>query len=105
MAARANRVAITFVLVAAVAVAAVFGIRALFAVAKHTLAYSYCKVGDYELDTEQAAVAAQMVGEVTGYSPPLPERAAVLVLAAALQESKLANLSGAGKGLLEAGVV
>jgi hypothetical protein len=34
-----------------------------------------------------------MVGEVSRYSPVLPERAAVLVLAAALQESKLTNLA------------
>jgi len=94
VAARTNRIVITLVLVAAVAVAAVLGIRALFAVAKHSLAYSYCDVGPYELDTEQASVAAQMVGEVTAYSPALPERAAVLVLAAGLQESKLANLAG-----------
>jgi len=92
VASRANRIVITLVLVAAVAVAAVLGIRALFAVAKHSLAYSYCDIGQYEVDTDQASVAAQMVGAVTGYSPALPERAAVLVLAAALQESKLTNL-------------
>jgi hypothetical protein len=56
-----------------------------------------CTVGGYNLDTEQASVAAQMVGEVTRFRPRLPDRAAVLVLAAALQESKLRNL-GPGEG-------
>jgi hypothetical protein len=46
----------------------------------------------YHTDTEQSSVAAQMVAVVI--SRRLPERAAVLVIAAALQESKLANLSG-----------
>src|SRR5579864_4479187 len=50
----------------------------------------HCTVGDYDLDTDQAAVASTMVGVVT--SRGLPERAAVLALAAALQESKLQNL-------------
>jgi hypothetical protein len=82
------------VVVAAVALGGFLGIRALFQVAKHTLAYSYCDIGTYELDTGQASVAAQMVGEVSRFTPVLPERAAVLVLAAALQESHLANLAG-----------
>jgi hypothetical protein len=56
-----------------------------------------CTVAGYDLDTEQASVAAQMVGEVTRFRPRLPDRAAVLVLAAALQESKLRNL-GPGEG-------
>lgn len=94
MADRGKHVLVTLALVAAVAVGAVFGIRALFSVAKHTLAYSYCDIGTYEIDPSQASVAAQMVGEVTRYTPALPERAAVLALAAALQESKLANLPG-----------
>ena len=91
---RSTRLVITLVVVAAVAAGAVVGVRALFRVAKHTLAYTYCTVGAYEIDPSQASVAAQMVGEVSRYSPALPERAAVLVLAAALQESKLANLAG-----------
>lgn len=94
MATRRTRAAITLVLIAAVAGGVVFGVRALFTVAKHSLAYTYCDIGTYELDTSQASVAAQMVGEVTRYTPALPERAAVLVLAGALQESKLANLPG-----------
>jgi hypothetical protein len=51
-----------------------------------------CTVDVYSLDTRQASVAAQMVGEVTRFRPRLPDRAAVLVLAAGLQESKLQNL-------------
>lgn len=51
-----------------------------------------CTVNGYRLDTGQASVAAQMVGEVTRFRPQLPDRAAVLVLAAGLQESKLQNL-------------
>jgi hypothetical protein len=50
-----------------------------------------CTVGEYTLDTDQAAVASTMVGVVT--ERRLPHRAAVLVLAAALQESKLENLA------------
>jgi hypothetical protein len=94
VAGRTKYAVITVVLVVAVAAGAVVGIRALFAVAKHTLAYSYCDIGPYELDPSQASVAAQMVGEVTRYRPALPDRAAVLAIAAALQESKLTNLSG-----------
>jgi hypothetical protein len=51
-----------------------------------------CSAGDYRLSTKQTSIAAQMVGEVTRFRPRLPDRAAVLVLAAGLQESKLANL-------------
>ena len=58
---------------------------------------SGCTVDGYNLDTQQASVAAQMVAEVTSFRPRLPDRAAVLVLAAALQESKLRNL-GPGDG-------
>lgn len=62
-----------------------------------TSTYAHCTVGGYDLDTSQASVAASMVGAVTSYSPRLPDRAAVLALAAGLQESKLRNLPpGAG---------
>ncbi|MBV9593077.1 MAG: hypothetical protein JO147_04675 [Actinobacteria bacterium] len=50
-----------------------------------------CNAGDYTTDTDQAAVASTMVGVVLQRG--LPERAAVLVLAAGLQESKLRNLA------------
>jgi hypothetical protein len=94
VASRRTRAGLTLVVIALVAGGVVVGVRALFSVAKHSLAYSYCDIGTYELDPDQASVAAQMVGEVTRYTPALPERAAVLVIAAALQESKLANLPG-----------
>ena len=91
---RSTRLILTLVIVAAVAVGGVVVVKAFLRVAKHTLAYTYCDIGAYEIDTSQASVAAQMVGEVSRYTPALPERAAVLVLAGALQESKLENLSG-----------
>ena len=94
MAKRTTKVVIAVVAVVAIAVAVTLGIRALFSLAKHSLAYTYCDFGNYELDTTQSSVAAQMVGEVTRYTPAIPERAAVLVLAAAMQESKLTNLPG-----------
>jgi hypothetical protein len=56
-----------------------------------------CTANGYQLSTQQTSVAAQMVGEVTRFRPRLPDRAAVLVLAAGLQESKLTNL-GPGEG-------
>lgn len=57
-----------------------------------------CTVGAYDLGTDQAGVAATMVGEVRKFDGGrLPDRAAVLVLMAGLQESKLTNL-GAGDG-------
>jgi hypothetical protein len=82
----------------AAVVAAAFGARALYRTAQSTFSSSSCTVpGGYSLDTSQAGVAAQMVGAVTMHRPALPERAAVLVLAAGLQESKLTNLApGAG---------
>ncbi|HET6877790.1 MAG TPA: hypothetical protein VFH38_09700 [Jatrophihabitans sp.] len=84
-------VAITAV-AAAVITAAVFAGRAIWQIAVSHLSSNSCSVGDYDIDTSQASVAAAMVAEVTSYRDPLPERAAVLVLAAALQESKLTNL-------------
>ena len=52
------------------------GIRALWHAAQTHFAVRHCTVGDYDLDTDQAAVASTMVGAVTKYTPPLPERAA-----------------------------
>lgn len=86
------------VLVLGAVAAAAFGARALYHAAQSTLSSPTCTVkAGYSLDTSQASVAAQMVGAVTMHKPALPERAAVLVLAAGLQESKLTNLApGAG---------
>lgn len=76
-------------LVVALALVAVIVIR-VFWTSSDSVVYEHCTVGDYDLDPAQAAIASTMVGVVTGRQ--LPERAAVLVLAAALQESKLENL-------------
>jgi hypothetical protein len=92
MAARSTKITVVLVVVAAVAVGAVLGVRKLMDLAKTHFTYDHCTVGAYELDLDQAMVAAQMVGAVAGYTPALPERAGVLVLAAGLQESKLRNL-------------
>ena len=96
--ARHRRNGVIAVVILAALVGAAFGARALYRTAQSALSSSSCTVdGGYTVDTSQASVAAQMVGAVTKYRPPLPERAAVLVLAAGLQESKLTNLApGAG---------
>jgi hypothetical protein len=97
MASRSTKTLIALVAVAAVVVGAAFGLRALWNTAKDSLAADTCAIGAYELDPDQAAVASTMVGAVTTYRINLPERATVLALAAALQESKLTNLApGAG---------
>lgn len=85
-----TRVVAGAAVIVAVALGAFFGLRALWDIANQHVAYDHCTVGDYEIDTGQAAVASTMVGVVTERA--LPERAAVLVLAAGLQESKLRNL-------------
>jgi hypothetical protein len=54
-----------------------------------------CTFGAFSTDTSQANIAASMVSVVV--TRQLPERAAVLVLAAGLQESKLRNIA-AGSG-------
>ena len=68
-----------------------FGVRELIAATTKSTTASTCRVGAYTVAPDQAAVAATMVGVVITRN--LPERAAVLVLAAALQESKLRNLA------------
>jgi hypothetical protein len=80
---------IAALLVAAVGVGGVFAIRAALNTSPFTA--TGCTVDRYDLDTSQAAVASTMVGVVTKRA--LPEQAAILVLAAALQESKLRNLA------------
>jgi hypothetical protein len=78
-----------------VLVGAGFGLRAVWRSATAHFRADGCTVGSYDLDTSQAAVASTMVGVVTRRG--LPERAAVLALAAGLQESKLHNLAS-GEG-------
>jgi hypothetical protein len=82
------------VLAAIVVVAVVggIGLRALWSTTSSHFNAEDCTVGDYEISTDQAAVASTMVGAVTKYRLRLPERATVLVLAAGLQESKLTNI-------------
>lgn len=92
MASRATR-SVIVALVAAVLVGVGFGAYALWNAAKSHFVADTCTIGSYELDPDQAAVASTMVGAVTQYRRKLPERATVLVIAAALQESKLRNLA------------
>jgi hypothetical protein len=88
-------VVLVVVAVVVIAAAAAWGVRALWQAAQPHVDTTSCTVGAYDLDPDQAVVASQMVGVVIRRN--LPERAAVLVLAAALQESKLRNLpSGSG---------
>lgn len=94
---RSVKLLLVFVVVAALGVGAYVGVRSLWNTATKQATYDHCTIGGYDLDPEQAAVAATMTGAVAKYTPALPERATVLVLAAALQESKLHNLPpGAG---------
>ena len=93
MATRTNRAVVIVVAVAAIAAGGGYALNKLWNTAKEHFAGDSCTIGDYEIDTDQASVAATMVGAVTKYRRPLPEHATVLVLAAALQESKLRNLA------------
>jgi hypothetical protein len=93
MSTRTTRAAVIVLAVAIVAVVGGYGLKKLWNTAKNHLASDSCTIGDYEIDTDQAAVAATMVGAVTKYRVTLPEHATVLALAAALQESKLRNLA------------
>jgi len=85
-----SRVIVTIVALA-VLTGAVIGVRALWDKAQHALSSPSCTFGDFSLSPGQTAVASTMVGVVNRRG--LPERAAVLVLAAAYQESKLTNLA------------
>ncbi len=92
-AARRGLIAALVVVLAAVVV--VLGARALLHTWQGNTRFVGCTVGRFQIDNDQAATASTMVGVVLQRN--LPERAAVLALAAALQESKIRNLaSGAG---------
>jgi hypothetical protein len=93
MATRRTKAVVGVLVVAGVAVGGGFGLHSLWDTAKSHFAVDNCSIGSYDLDPDQAAVASTMVGAVTKYRIQLPERAAVLVLAAGLQESKLTNLA------------
>ncbi|HSY14388.1 MAG TPA: hypothetical protein VK816_00250 [Jatrophihabitantaceae bacterium] len=89
-----RRSAVAIVLVAAIVGGVALAVHAIFKVGAGPLGES-CTVGQYDIDTDQAATASTMVGVIT--TRGLPERAAVLTLAAGLQESKLTNIP-AGDG-------
>ncbi|MBV9821060.1 MAG: hypothetical protein JO144_02355 [Actinobacteria bacterium] len=72
-----------------------FGARTLWRAAQSVVRPNGCDFGSYSLDLDQAQVASTVVGVVL--KRDLPERAAVLTLGAALQESKLRNIP-AGQG-------
>jgi hypothetical protein len=91
MTSRARRSLIAATILLVLAVGGTLGVRALWHLAQSHFTAEGCTIGSYDLDTAQAAVASSMVGVVTRRA--LPERAAVLVLAAGLQESKLRNIS------------
>lgn len=97
MASRTTRTSLAVLAVVVIALGGALALRALWNTAKSSLTADVCTVGPYDLDPEQAVVASTMVGAVTKYPKHLSERASILVLAAALQESKLTNLPpGAG---------
>ena len=89
---RRVRMSTTLVGALVLLVAAAAGVRVLTKSATQAIAPT-CTAGGYQVDTDQASVAAQMVGEVYKSKIAHPDRAAVLALAAALQESKLQNLA------------
>ena len=93
MASRSTRAVIIVLAIAIFAVAGGYALKKLWNTAKNSFASDSCTIGDYQIDTDQATVAATMVGAVTKFRVKLPEHATVLVLAAALQESKLRNLA------------
>jgi hypothetical protein len=93
MALRSRKVVVALVATVAVVVAGVIWLPKLWQTAKDQMAADTCTIGAYDLDPDQAVVAATMVGAVTRYRIELPERASVLALAAGLQESKLRNLA------------
>ena len=86
---------VTAAAVVAIAAVLVVMVVVVWRVVNRTTAQDGCTFGDYSTDNAQASIAATMVGVVS--TRGLPERAAVLVLAAGLQESKLRNIP-AGQG-------
>lgn len=74
-----------------VAAFVVVGARALLNAIGNDSVATVCRTGDYSVTPPQASVAATMTGVVLQRG--LPERAAVLTLAAGLQESKLRNIA------------
>ncbi len=95
MAGRARRGGIALLVVVIVLGALAVGARTLWRAAQSVVRPDGCEVSSYFLELEQAQVASAIVGVVL--KRELPERAAVLTIGAALQESKLRNIP-AGQG-------
>ena len=92
---RVTRLGAALIVIAVVCGALYIGVRALLGDSLPGRTTARCSFGSYSTDTRQASVAATMVGVVLQRG--LPERAAVLVITAAWQESKLRNVpAGAG---------
>ncbi|MFL6160821.1 MAG: hypothetical protein ACJ74U_01205 [Jatrophihabitantaceae bacterium] len=95
MAQRAHRGLVALLVIALAVAGIAVGARQLWHAAQSAVRADGCDFGDYDLDLGQAEVASTVVGVVLRRR--LAERAAVLTLGAALQESKLRNLpAGAG---------
>ena len=90
MASVARRGIVVLLVLVLAATGIYFGARYLWSVVQKRTQSDSCRVGAFVVDPDQAAVASTMVGVVLKRG--LPERAAVLALAAGLQESKLSNL-------------
>src|SRR5436309_1098828 len=95
MASAARRGIVVIVVLALAATGIYLAGRYLWSVLQERTKADSCRAGAYVVNPDQAAVASTMVGVVL--QRRLPERAAVLALAAGLQESKLNNLP-AGSG-------
>lgn len=91
MAGRVGRAGVALAVVVAAVAGLAIGGRVLWHSFQAAVHPDGCDFGSYSLDLDQAQVASTVVGVVLRRK--LPERAAVLTLAAALQESKLRNLA------------
>lgn len=93
-----RRLGAAVVVIAVVLGGAYLGVRTLLGDSMPGRVSARCNFGSYSTDTGQASVAATMVGVVLKRG--LPERAAILTVTAAWQESKLRNIA-AGSGDLD----
>ena len=84
---------VTLAVVAAVVVVVALARPWLTDSGRSPFASDSCTFGAYRTDPGQASVAATMIGAVGKYRIDVGARAEVLVLAAALQESKLRNVA------------
>jgi hypothetical protein len=90
VAGRGRRGGSALVVVVVVVAALAFGARTLWRAAQSVVRPPGCDFGSYSLELDQAQVASVIVAVVL--KRELPERAAVLTIGAALQESKLRNI-------------